>query len=83
MDVLAPDRGCAAITVEGRTYHADRHGVYRGVPDRHGRMMIRGGNAAQAGAGLGHARGYLCGSCGFRAVFSTCGRCGAACEREQ
>lgn len=80
MDVLAPDAGCRQIDVDGRRYTADRAGVYRDVPDSTARKMIQGGNAAIAGVGFARARARVCSACGFRSLFTRCGRCGGTCS---
>ena len=82
MDVLAPDAGCKQIEADGRTYTADRSGIFRGVPDSTARKMIRGGNAAAAGVGFTQARARVCTACGFRSLFTTCSRCGGVCLPE-
>ena len=63
-----------------RRYQPGRDGTVTPV-DAHDARALREAGAVTAGVRVGgHAR--VCGTCGFKALFVRCGRCGGVCTPE-
>jgi len=77
MRVLASSDQLREFTYQdGPVRKRDKDGTFH-VPDAMGKGMVKGSEFAQVGTNLREARGYVCQSCGFVAVFKDqCGKCG-------
>lgn len=78
--LCVPQSACAGIDVNGRRYRADRSGRVD-VPDHLVRTLKRNGELFEPNLAGPRSEGFICQSCGFHAVFRTCGRCGGPCTR--
>ena len=76
--MLAPDRQCRETEVAGRVYRGNRFDV---TNPTHAAIMRSAGYIDPGPGGATKAAGYVCGDCGFRGFFRTCGRCGHTCHR--
>jgi hypothetical protein len=80
--VCAPDGAARQVEVGGARY-ASRDGLYEMRPD-HARMLrAAGGFVPALNGAVPRTAGYRCPDCKFGSLFTTCGRCGAACTKEQ
>lgn len=78
--VAAPDGLVAEVDgVTGRRYKATGGGMYDMHPRDAAALVREGGFKPGVGLASGGG-GYLCPSCGFKAVVRTCSRCGDRCE---
>lgn len=82
-----PDSACKSVDVPvggGRKvrYQPDASGSVEVSNPRHARLLRE---QAECFIATGHTiprtGGYICESCSFRAVFTTCSRCGGVCSR--
>ncbi|HEY2763402.1 MAG TPA: hypothetical protein VGJ13_05230 [Pseudonocardiaceae bacterium] len=80
-----PDGAVTGVQVEGA--RTGRTTNYQGriveVTNPQHEKALRDLGAFPVNLGGQPAGGYRCGSCGFVAYFTTCGRCGASCHREE
>jgi len=77
--LLSPDSACVEVDApSGRRYRGRVLDVADGADAR----ALRAAGYTPAGLGTPRSAGFVCG-CGFRGWFRTCGRCGAACTREE
>lgn len=80
-----PDRACVGVEIEGA-----RTGAVTGYYDRivevdnpqHEKVLRAYGCFPVNVGGRPKARGFACTGCGRKSYFTTCGRCGAACNKE-
>lgn len=79
--VCAPDGAARQVDVGGARY-ASRDGVYEMRSDHARQLRAAGGFAPALNGAVPRTAGYRC-ACGFGSLFTTCGRCGAACAKEQ
>lgn len=80
--LLAPDGAVRQVEVHGQRL-ASRDGAYSVEHPSTIRALKREGFTIAPPAGPALSRGFVCTSCGFHAHFATCGRCGAACTRQE
>ncbi len=83
--MVMPDSACRQIEVEGptgRRYTTGRNGTFTVTNPTHERRLREIGAFPANVGGTPTMSGYRCTACSFSAFFTTCGRCGATCERE-
>lgn len=79
--VGAPDGAARQVDVGGRRYRS-QDGIYQMLPQDAKLLRASGGFAPNLGGATPRRAGYRCQKCGFGAFFTTCGRCGGECEKE-
>lgn len=80
--IRAEDRRQVATVIGGREYRA-RNGYFE-LPDAAAKIHREAANLPAPATALpvGRRGGFRCTACGFGTFFTTCSRCGGACERE-
>lgn len=78
--LLSPDDRCVAVTsLSGRKYSGTSFEV---SDPRDARALRQAGyTVADTGGVPSPGAGFQCKSCGFKAFFRRCSRCGGECER--
>jgi hypothetical protein len=79
--LLSPDDACVEVDVPfGRS--ARYSGRTIDVTDpTHVWALRQAGYTVAGTASAARSGGYHCDECGFKGFFTTCGRCGASCDR--
>lgn len=74
---VAPDRGVKETVIGGKSYYANRKGLYEVTNPSHEKAMKAEGffPASLMGASV-TGTGFTCNECGFASWFKICGRCG-------
>lgn len=82
--VCAPDGAAREVEVGSRRYRS-RDGVYRMLPGDARMLRAAGGFTPTLAGTAPKGAGYRCDdpACGFGSWFTTCGRCGGQCSKEE
>lgn len=78
--LLSPDDACKQVDVRGHRYVGRTIDVVNPADAR--MLKAVGYTVADIAGSPVRAAGYICASCGFKAFFNRCGRCGGPCEKE-
>lgn len=85
MKLCMPDSACVGISVQDS--QSGRNTRYQGrivdVTNPMHERALREQGAFPANLGGQTSGGYRCDSCGFGSFFTSCGRCGGQCTKEQ